>query len=116
MTIELTELGYLLVSLTAVMLVHFLADFIFQSDEMANNKSKSIRWLSYHTLVYTFCMLLFGYKFALLAGLSHFMVDYITSKCTSYLWLKGDKHNFFVVIGFDQFLHTVILFSLFLLL
>lgn len=93
----------------AVIWIHWMADFIFQTDKMAINKSTSIRWLSSHVLAYSAFFLPFGIKFALINGAAHFVTDFCTSRATSYLWKKGDRHNFFVVIGFDQALHLTIL-------
>lgn len=42
---------------------------------------------------------------------AHLAVDYVTSRITSRLWAKGDMHNFFVMIGFDQLLHYALLFT-----
>lgn len=109
-----------------LIVTHWLADFVFQTDDMAKNKSKSNFWLSYHvmmygTIIWAFCIFLvatqglrpdFNYlKFALINTGSHFAIDYVTSRMTSKLWAKGEVHNFFVVIGFDQALHMLILVS-----
>lgn len=99
-------------SLLKIFLAHWVADFVFQTNEMATNKSKSLTWLSIHIAAYTIVMLFFFPTmplFVLINGLTHFGIDYFTSKLTSKLWAKGDVHNFFVVIGMDQMFHLVIL-------
>lgn len=92
-----------------VLIAHWFADFICQTDKMAVNKSTSWKWLSSHVGAYTLLMLPFGPKFALINGFAHLWVDAVTSRATSYLWKKGDRHNFFVVIGLDQLIHTAFL-------
>ena len=89
--------------------IHFFADFICQSDKMAQNKSKSIKWLSIHSLIYTLPFLLFGWKFSILNGLLHFGVDYTTSKINKQLWENKEVHWFFVGIGADQAVHMTLL-------
>lgn len=96
---------------------HFFADFVAQSHWMATNKSKSVFALSLHVTVYTSIMAVFfllccGEMFRPMIGVfvvitffTHFITDFFTSKLTSWLWNRGDMHNFFVVIGFDQLLH-----------
>jgi hypothetical protein len=39
----------------------------------------------------------------------HFVVDGFSSKATSYLWQKEERHWFFVVIGLDQAIHITCL-------
>ena len=92
--------------------IHFFADFIAQTDKMAINKSTSIKWLSFHCLVYSFFFLGYGIKIAILVGITHFIVDFITSKITKYLWEKDQRHWFFTIIGLDQAIHLTILFYL----
>ena len=92
-----------------IMTIHFIADFILQSSWMAKNKSKSNKALLAHVSVYTLVLAIISPLWALVNGILHFIVDYITSRVTSHLWSKGDTHNFFVVIGLDQLLHTVCL-------
>ena len=102
------SLGYteMEVFFLVIIWLHVLADFILRTDEMALKKSKSIVWLSYHVLVYSIPFLvIFGWRFALVNGVAHWLVDFFTSKITSFLWKKGDRHLFFVTIGIDQALH-----------
>ena len=109
---------------------HFYADFIQQNHWMAVNKSKNNRALSLHVAMYTLCMIfpfmyafhnsinLDGYFYALLLvlyilfnGAMHFATDYITSRTNSKLWASGNIHNFFVGVGFDQFIHYATIFG-----
>lgn len=90
--------------------LHFIADFILQTDYMAVNKSKSNRVLLGHALCYASpFILIVGIKYGLLNGLLHFGTDYISSRVTSNLWSKGDRRNFFIVIGLDQAVHLTCL-------
>lgn len=114
-----------------ILFAHWFSDFVLQSHWMATNKSKNILALSSHVLVYTVSMgvtlITIGIllsvtpiwasvimammtpvtyvKWILLNGLLHFVTDFFTSKMTAVLWQKNDFHNFFVVVGLDQFIH-----------
>lgn len=94
--------------------VHFAADFIFQNDKIALNKSSSIKYLALHSIIYggTFVILApyivnhyWGYMLFLSNTILHFIVDFFTSKLTTYLWKEEERHWFFVVIGVDQSIH-----------
>lgn len=89
--------------------VHFMADFVFQSHVMSMNKSKNLKWLSLHVLVYSLCFVWCGVPFTIIVGVTHLIVDGVTSRGTKYLWQKGEVHWFFVLIGFDQAIHLSIL-------
>lgn len=88
---------------------HFLADFLMQSDKMAINKSSSNIWLGIHTILYSLPFFIFGCEFAIINGLAHFIVDWFTSRGTSLLHQKGQRHWFFCLIGLDQIIHITIL-------
>ena len=90
--------------------LHFIADFILQTDKMAINKSSSNRWLGLHVSVYTVPFFWFGWRFALVNGAAHFVTDWLTSRGTSYLWKKEERHWFFALIGLDQAIHMTTLF------
>lgn len=90
--------------------VHFFADFVMQTNSMATNKSKSNYWLSLHILVYMIPFVVsFGPLFALVNGLAHLVVDYVTSRINSQLWKEGRVHAFFVGVGIDQAIHMTCL-------
>jgi membrane-bound metal-dependent hydrolase YbcI (DUF457 family) len=77
---------------------------------MAINKSKDNFWLGLHVSFYTLSILIiFGWKFAIINGILHFITDYITSRGTSYLWKTDQRHLFFTLIGFDQAIHLTTL-------
>lgn len=122
-----------------ILFAHWVADFINQTDEMAQNKSTNIYWLSYHVAAYTTMMLFFTLVLVLTNGIlfdvtppetfvlvslwcfifvTHWVTDFITSKITAKFWKSGNMHNFFIVIGFDQWLHAIqllIIYKVFLL-
>ena len=96
--------------------VHFFADFVAQNDWMATNKSKNWKALVVHACVYAVFFIPFGFLLSILTGLLHAMVDATTSRITSHLWSKGERHWFFVVIGADQAIHLTVLMVTYLLL
>jgi hypothetical protein len=93
--------------------LHTFADFALQTDRMALNKSSSNKWLLTHVFVYHCCFYFFGWKFAIVNGLAHFVTDYITSRITSKLWKENKRRYFFLVIGIDQAIHLTTLFITF---
>ena len=94
----------------AVIFVHWFADFVCQTRQMAENKSKSLFWLIVHILVYSAILsICFGITYATINGLLHLLIDYFTSRWTSKLWAEQKVHTFFVVIGLDQALHMTCL-------
>lgn len=106
-----------------ILLVHFLADFGLQTHEQAVHKSSSNKQLVYHTLVYSLVWLVASHSllgsigeaflFAIITFIAHTITDYITSRVGKPYWEKGDYHNGFVVVGFDQILHYIQLFLTF---
>lgn len=98
--------------------LHFVADFVLQSDWMAKGKSSQMLPLLTHTLLYSLVFLPFyGWAFAGITFLLHTVQDYFTSRLTTKLWLAGERHWFFTAIGVDQLLHYAgFVFTLWLLL
>jgi hypothetical protein len=112
---------YTLLTISTILILHFVFDFILQSHYMAANKSKSNMALLMHVVVYTigleimvslftFLNLYQSLAFIVINASMHFVTDYITSRKSSKLF-NVDWHNFFVVIGLDQLIHYITLFS-----
>lgn len=111
------------ISMGIIFIAHFIADFMCQTDEMAKGKSSSWSWLTMHITAYSLVIVIpvfllfayfeidFKYAFVYVAinAVAHFITDALTSRWTTYLWKKEDRHNFFVVIGLDQLIHTLTL-------
>ena len=104
-----------------IVVIHFIADFIFQAEEWATNKSKSNFVLFKHVTAYTIIWSVSGlfifsdpFKyliFLLVTFVAHFTTDYFTSRIVSRKFANNEYGspipNFgaFTVIGFDQVLH-----------
>lgn len=103
-----------------ILLVHWIADFVLQTDEQAKGKSKEWLPLLMHTITYSLVWI--GFIFAItldikitlifttVTFITHTVTDYFTSRLNSILWAEGKVHKFFVSIGFDQWLHYLQLF------
>ena len=110
-----------------MLFTHWVADFVCQSHKMAVNKSTSNFWLGIHVLVYSAWLIpLSWYLFdgdtervSIFVGANmslHWTVDFFTSRFNSSYWQQGKMHDFFVMVGLDQFIHYVCLFSLYAIL
>lgn len=108
--------------LLAIFVVHFLADFVFQTSQMATGKSKSLKWLSIHVGVYGLVSIIslllisnsahsyyLGFAWWLGNVALHFITDFFTSKITSKYWEEKKYRFFFVMIGLDQLIHNLCL-------
>ena len=98
-----------MLKILAIIWMHWFADFCLQSDKVACGKSKSHKILATHCLIYGIPMAVFGWEFALLNTMAHFVVDGVSSRIASAFFAKGERHWFFVVVGFDQVIHMTIL-------
>src|SRR5258705_2320715 len=104
-----------LVSYLALLVSHWIADFVLQTHCQATNKSKNNIALSHHVLVYTACLaaisaLLFGsgrlwLLFVAGNGLLHFATHYCTSPVISRFYATQDWHRGFIVAGFEHTVH-----------
>ena len=98
-----------LITITYILSIHFIADFVLQSDRVAKGKSKDSWVLLEHGTIYMIPLLLISPMYALVNASIHITIDYFTSRLSGKLWARGEVHNFFVVIGFDQLLHVLTL-------
>ena len=125
-----------LIEIFVILTTHFIGDFVLQTNKQAQGKSKNWNDLLAHTFTYSSMWvfascLLIGYAnkgqttqwyvihsllFAFITFIAHTATDYFTSRLNSKLWAKGDVHNFFVSVGFDQVLHYLQLFLTYYLL
>lgn len=112
-----------LYEILGILFVHWFADFVLQTDSQAKGKSKEWGPLLAHTINYSFVWLFLVFIFSftnfydiriilfpIITFFCHTITDYITSRENAKLWEKNKVHDFFVCIGFDQWLHYVQLF------
>lgn len=100
-----------------LLVLHFVADFLMQNDWMATNKSKNMIPLLVHVTVYSLPFGIFlGWQFALITWATHALTDLTSSKATTILWQKEERHWFFVVIGMDQLIHYICLIGTYMVL
>lgn len=91
--------------------MHFFCDFILQSDKVAIAKSTDNKILALHVTIYSTPFLIFGWRFAAITWILHFVTDYISSRIASRFYKRDKRHWFFVTIGVDQALHVTALFG-----
>ena len=105
-----------------ILLIHFLADAGLQTHWQAMNKSISNIALLRHVGVYSGVWLLaspiyLGWEGAAVMAsvtfVTHFIVDYITSRVSKQFFHVEDFHNGWVVVLGDQLIHYVQLFLTF---
>lgn len=97
--------------LITLVLMHFVADFILQTDYVALKKSSKNTVLAVHVALYSIPFFWFGPVFALVNMILHFATDYCTSRLSGYFWKREQRHWFFVTIGADQAIHMICLFT-----
>lgn len=111
------------------LLVHWVADFVLQTNHMALRKSTSNYYLGMHVTVYSVTTIVAWWLFFSIIGLHatflqyllagtaifvmHFITDYITSRITGRYYKAQKNHEFFVTIGFDQWLDYTQIFIVF---
>jgi hypothetical protein len=108
-------------------IIHYIADYLLQSREIADNKSKNIKYLLIHGSEYTLSFgllialslvmfmqilpIILVIKYSVINGVIHTIIDFFTSQLSSKFYAKKNYSGFFRVLGLDQLLHitTIIL-------
>jgi hypothetical protein len=122
-------MGLTLTEIFTILIIHFISDFVLQTDKQAKGKSKNWNDLLSHTATYSaiwvvpISILLAINKvpfpvnsignslfFVAITFICHTITDYFTSRLNSRLWAEGKVHNFFVSVGADQVYHYIQLF------
>lgn len=111
------------------MILHFLGDGIFQSSVWAENKWHDLKMLTFHVITYSLVILIGTYLyynnwynailFTSVTFVTHFFIDFFTSKISHRLAEKKKwgtpfpNFGFFTFILFDQLLHFIQLYLTF---
>lgn len=90
--------------------MHYLADFLCQPRYLAETKSTNTKSLILHCVMYSVPFFWFGWQYAVLNGVLHFIVDWPSSRIIRYYWYKDKKYVAFSLIGLDQALHLTCLY------
>jgi len=99
----------MLMDIILIVWMHAIGDFIFQTRWMAINKSSSHLALGIHSAVYMIPLFVISWQFALINGILHYPIDYMSSQLTTHYYQKENENMFFNVIGVDQAIHFTIL-------
>lgn len=116
-----------------ILFIHWVADFVLQTEKQALNKSKSVKYLTYHVLTYTLIWVICVWAYAwyfyvtntngsyvmqekgqlliivfpVITFICHWITDYLTSKLNTILLPKREQHNtqpeYFRYIGNTNF-------------
>lgn len=119
-----------LTEIFAIIVIHWIADFIFQDEKWALGKSKNWADLFKHTSTYMWFWFLMWYflpyhltlLFMVITFVAHTATDYVTSRIVSKMFKENKLGSpipnlgAFTMIGFDQILHYVQLFLTYYLL
>lgn len=95
-----------------ILFIHWLADFVLQTDHQATTKSKNLKALFTHTSIYSLCwfslwpvLKMNTLAFIGITFLAHTLTDFFTSRLNARFRHEKKEREFFISIGFDQLLH-----------
>jgi hypothetical protein len=95
--------------------IHFIADFVLQPRFVSNNKKDSLLVLLLHIVIYCAFFTLFFFRmphFVLLLGVTHFIIEFVSSKLYDRFTREKKYYYFFLLVGLDQALHLTSIFLL----
>ena len=101
--------------MTALVIKHFICDWLLQTEWMAKNKGDNMLALFLHGLVNgvgTFMVLAFVGFHAAILGLildtgSHMSMDRLKTSVNKEMKLDASQSPYWILIGFDQMVHMV---------
>lgn len=102
--------------LIALLFAHIIGEGVLQSRALSVSKSKNLRALFFHTIVYSFTIAIVAYyslgyiAAAHMFGItlvSHSIIDYITSRLIKHLSDRHKLWELFILIITDQVLHIL---------
>lgn len=105
-------------SLFALTFAHLIGDFFMQSNKMATEKSSNNIVLLRHVLIYIlpfgvivpFSLTFVGAVVFLVVNVAlHYMTDWVSSRVAANYFKQDKRHEFFITIGIDQFVHIMTL-------
>lgn len=113
-----------------LLLLHFVADFICQSNMSITHRGKDFGWLLVHIVGYVltfFAGMMLGvlflgfsaimvFKLTLTILTVHSFVDFCLGKITSHFWEMKQHRWAFVIMGAEQIFHIILLICIFQLL
>lgn len=104
--------------LLTLIVAHYVADFVFQTEKMATRKSYSVFWLTAHVLTYTTVLAIFTVWYwpmqyfifwIITNGVLHWFTDFTTSRLNAEYQKRGEVNAFWNCIGADQAIHHICL-------
>ena len=99
-----------------LLFAHWVGDYLLQTNKIAANKARGVKWLTIHVALYgavLFCFSIVVIKmpnivyFVLINVALHWGTDFITSRAAAYF--KDNPRVYFPILGFDQFIHATAL-------
>lgn len=118
-------------TLSTILIIHYLFDFVFQSEWMAKNKSKELNPLMLHICVYSMgLVLMMMFNIHLFVNVpiyvlnlwfwtnltAHFLTDFISSTISAHFFSNNKTRYGFLTVGLDQLIHYLTIFYTLLLL